>query len=227
MSHSAPGNPSRASSRRTGDGLVGSVYSPAEWRLLTQLPGRVAAAATPVDPRRPVRGVLAGLAGLDGIAAGRSFDSELVRAVVAAIYAEPDHGSGSGRDGVPDAAAVTGPTDLFAACRAATRLLAERADPADSAAYRQWVQTVAARVGRAVRDRPDGPFGPPPTGPGGSPGRAGRPERGSAATGSMAGKQWFMPDRTTASRVTARSEEAARLAFLAELGRALGLTGRP
>jgi predicted transcriptional regulator len=32
--------------------------------------------------------VAEGLAGLDAIAAGRAFDSDLVRAVVAAIYAE-------------------------------------------------------------------------------------------------------------------------------------------
>jgi hypothetical protein len=196
MSHSAPGHPP------AGGRLAASAYSAAEWRLLIRLPGRVAVAATPVDPRRPVRGVLAGLAGLDGIAAGRAFDSDLVRAVVAAIYAEPDHGpppAGTGGTGAE-------PAELFAACRAATDLLAERADPADSAAYRQWVQTIAVRAGRAAAES----SGPPPA----AEFRGGR--------GSAIRKQWFA-EPPAARRGAEARERAAQLAFLADLGQALGL----
>ncbi|GAB3946530.1 hypothetical protein GCM10027614_40220 [Micromonospora vulcania] len=94
-------------------------------------------------PRPPGPGVAAGLAGLEAVAAGRAFDSDLVRAVVAAIYARDDGNP-------PPVERLTDLVDLLAACRAAVRVLHRRADPADSAAYRQWVQSVAARVCRAV-----------------------------------------------------------------------------
>ena len=108
---------------------------------------------------------MAGLAGLDAVAAGRASDSDLVRAVVAAIYAR--------HDGAPQPAErLTDLVDLLAACRAASRVLRRRADPADSAAYRQWVQSVAARVCRAVpgtgarrADRTGQPGGPALPGP--------------------------------------------------------------
>ncbi|WP_433531183.1 hypothetical protein ACQPYA_03465 [Micromonospora sp. CA-263727] len=117
-------------------------YSGAEWELLAGLPGRVIVTAVQPGPGRPHRGVAAGLAGLDAVAAGRAFDSDLVRAVVAAIYAR--------HDGTPSPAQLTDLVDVLAACRAAVRVLDRRADPADSAAYRQWVQSVAARVCRTV-----------------------------------------------------------------------------
>ncbi len=141
MSHSGTPDP-LAAGHRPGP-LTTVVYSAAEWQMLTRLPGRVIVAVTSVAPDDPIRVVNEALAGLDGIAAGRAFDSDLVRAVVAAIYAESD-------DGQPPIARrtdqIAGRVDLLAACRAATALLAARADPADSAAYRQWVQSVAARV---------------------------------------------------------------------------------
>ncbi|MEV4538877.1 hypothetical protein AB0J82_34400 [Asanoa sp. NPDC049518] len=109
------------------------VFTAQEWELLVRLPGRVIVAATHTG--RPGRSVREGLAGLDAMAAGRVFDSDLVRAVVAAVFAER----------VP-----SGPSrparDLLDECRDAVRVLGERADPADSAAYRQWVQSIAARV---------------------------------------------------------------------------------
>ncbi len=113
-------------------------YSTTEWDLLTGLPGRVIVAAAQPGPGRPARGVSAGVAGLDAVAAGRAFDSDLVRAVVAEIYAR--------HDGAPLSAAHTDLVDVLAACRTVVRVLDRRADPADSAAYRQWVQSVAARV---------------------------------------------------------------------------------
>lgn len=97
---------------------------------------------------------MAGLAGLDAVAAGRAFDSDLVRAVVAAIYAR--------HDGTPaPVERLTDLVDLLAACRAAVRVLHRRADPADSAAYRQWVQSVAARVCRVVPGPREHPAGQP------------------------------------------------------------------
>lgn len=77
------------------------------------------------------------------MAAGRGFDSDLVRAVVAAIYARHDGTA-------PRDERLTDLVDLLAACRAAIRVLDRRADPADSAAYRQWVESVAARVCRSA-----------------------------------------------------------------------------
>ncbi|MEU2612498.1 hypothetical protein ABZ570_13105 [Micromonospora sp. NPDC007271] len=140
MSHSVAGEPPAAGRRAAP--LTTAVYSAAEWDLLTELPGRVLVAAASPGPGRPPRGVAAGLAGLDAVAAGRGFDSDLVRAVVSAIYAR--HDGATERDDQ-----LTDMVDLLAACRAAVRVLRRRADPADSAAYRQWVESVAARVCRA------------------------------------------------------------------------------
>jgi len=123
------------------------VFTVHEWELLVRLPGRVIVAATHTG--RPGRSVREGLAGLDAMAAGRAFDSDLVRAVVAAVYAER----------VPSG--PTGPArDLLDECRDAVRILGERADPADSAAYRQWVQSIAARVCTAGRGPAGGQLGP-------------------------------------------------------------------
>ncbi|MFJ6199749.1 hypothetical protein [Micromonospora sp. NPDC092111] len=137
MSHSLAGEPPSAGRRAAP--LTTAVYSAAEWDLLTTLPGRVLVATASPGPGRPARGVSAGLAGLDAVAAGRASDSDLVRAVVAAIYARHD-GSTTPTGGLADL------VDLLAACRAAVRLLRRRADPADAAAYRQWVESVAVRV---------------------------------------------------------------------------------
>ncbi|MEH1015526.1 hypothetical protein V6U90_20725 [Micromonospora sp. CPCC 206060] len=139
MSHSVAGEPPS-----TGHwaGAPVADYSVAEWELLTRLPGQVIVVATAPGPGRPRRGVAEGIAGLDGLAAGRAFDSDLVRAVAAAVYAE----SVAPR---PRADPLTDLIDVLASCRAAVRVLGRRADPADSAAYRQWVQSVAARVCRA------------------------------------------------------------------------------
>jgi hypothetical protein len=141
MSHSVAGEPPSAGRRAAP--LTTAVYSATEWDLLTGLPGRVIVAAIAPTPGRPARGVAEGVAGLDAVAAGRAFDSDLVRAVVTAIYAR--------HDGTPPPTErLTDLVDLLSACRAAVRVLDRRADPADSAAYRQWVQSVAARVCRAA-----------------------------------------------------------------------------
>ncbi|MCT2276027.1 hypothetical protein [Micromonospora chalcea] len=145
MSHSEAGEPPSAGRRAAP--LTTAAYSATEWDLLTDLPGRVLVAAAAPGPGRPPRGVAAGLAGLDAVAAGRAFDSDLVRAVVAAIYAR--HDGATERD-----ERLTDLVDLLAAARAAVRVLRRRADPADSAAYRQWVESVAARVCRAGQTTP-------------------------------------------------------------------------
>jgi hypothetical protein len=136
--------PSRSGPR---GGVAVAEFSAREWDLLVRLPGRVIVTATSRETDNPRRTVAEGLAGLEAVAAGRSFDSDLVRGVVAAIYAERTE------DPTAAAAATTrpGPPDLFDACREATRILGRRADPADSAAYRQWIQSIAARVCAASR----------------------------------------------------------------------------
>jgi hypothetical protein len=180
-SQPAPGHPT--SSRKLTD-LASLNFLPGEWEVLTGLPAQVVIAATAVadgefslhdhgvrelTPRvHDARQTVAeGLAGLDAIAAGRAFDSDLVRAVVAAIYAENDgRSTGDGRshlaafDGVdpirqaraaaPAAHDHRRPAEVLASCRSVTAVLSARADPADSAAYRQWLQSIAARVCEAA-----------------------------------------------------------------------------
>ncbi len=138
MSHAVAGEPPAAAHRAVS--LIVAPYSAAEWDLLSSLPNWTVVVSF---TQAPERGVAAGLAGLDAVAAGRSFDSDLVRAVVATIYARHDGSASAPRGSLADAA------ELLAVARAAARLLERRADPADSAAYRQWVQSVAARVCRA------------------------------------------------------------------------------
>lgn len=145
-SHSASGDP--PSYGRIVGQLSASAFPASEWELLTRLPGRVIVAATSAEAHSPRRTVAEGLAGLDAIAAGRAFDSDLVRAVVAAIYAESDEDRPVAEELVHRAAGLA---EVLAACREATQVLAGRADPADSAAYRQWVQSIAARVCATAR----------------------------------------------------------------------------
>lgn len=122
-------------------------FSPDQWVLLTHLPARVMiAAATTATPRG--RTVPDGIVGLDAIAAGHASSSDLVRAVVAAIYAEPDRDPPA----VDQLAAPPpGRAEVLAECRAASTVLRARARPVDSAAYRNWLETIAARVCGASR----------------------------------------------------------------------------
>lgn len=146
-------------------------FTVAEWRLVSQLPAEVMIATVgirddapdahtrpPGDPhhhnesgaaRTQRRTVTEGLAGLDAIAAGRSYDSDLVRAVVAAIYAEPEEDR---PEPLPERNDPATTLDLVLAdCRRAVVVLRASADPADGAAYRHWVQQVAVRVCAASR----------------------------------------------------------------------------
>jgi hypothetical protein len=83
------------------------------------------------------------LAGIDAIAAGTVSDSDLVRAAVSAIYAEADPDPPTAEQFLDRHAGIT---EVLVNCRTASAVLARRADPADAAAYRQWLQNIAARV---------------------------------------------------------------------------------
>jgi hypothetical protein len=124
-------------------------FAPADWRLLTRLPAEVMVATITARQDDSRRTVAEGLAGLDAIAAGRGSDSELVRAVVAAIYTEPAD--------VPAAVppAPVAPQERVRRalddCRRAAEVLRKDADEVDAAAYREWLHQVAIRVNGAVR----------------------------------------------------------------------------
>jgi hypothetical protein len=123
-------------------------FTPDEWDQLTRLPARVMIAATSAEPDSDRRTVAEGLAGIDAIAAGTVSDSDLVRAAVAAIYAEADPDPPSAEQFRDRHAGIT---EVLVNCRAASLVLAKRADPADAAAFRQWLLNIAARVCGAAR----------------------------------------------------------------------------
>lgn len=140
-------------SQPTSGQATGLVFRSGEWELLTRLPARVMIAATSAEADSARRTVAEGLAGLDAIAAGRSSPSQLVRAVVATIYAEST-GPGVAED-LPVAEEFTdraaGLAGVVADCRAASTLLADRAPAPDAEAYRQWLLEIAHTVCRTAR----------------------------------------------------------------------------
>lgn len=152
---------------------LASDFAPDDWQLLTRLPAEVMVATIRVrDPATedhqdpavgqpgnqvPRRTVTEGLAGLDAIAAGRQSDSSLVRAVVAAIYAEPQDEwlePAGGQDSAPASDVASAPAAaadrVFARCRRVVEVLRQHADPADADAYLAWVHQVAMRVSGAA-----------------------------------------------------------------------------
>jgi hypothetical protein len=132
--------------RRTRAPRRAGPLTPDDWRLLVRLPAEVMVTTINIQDDGPRRTVAEGLAGLDAIAAGRGSDSELVRAVVAAIYSEPeDERAGPAGDPPAQLAQVLGD------CRRAAEVLRTRADPADAATYLDWVRQVAVRVCAAAR----------------------------------------------------------------------------
>jgi hypothetical protein len=145
--------PRASFSPRSPAHLAASSFVAEEWRLVTKLPAEVMIATISLQDGGSRRTVAEGLAGLDAIAAGRGSDSDLVRAVVAAIYAEPEDDRPP-----PDHPAQPPQLDagdprarVLADCRRVVGILRAGADPADSAAYRHWVQQVAVRVCHASR----------------------------------------------------------------------------
>ena len=129
--------------------LAAHGFAADQWRLLTGLPAEIMIATIALQDGGPRRTVAEGLAGLDAIAAGRGSDSDLVRGVVAAIYAEPEEDRPApAPDGAgPDARRSV----VLADCRRVAEILRAGADPADAAAYRHWIQQVAVRVFGAAR----------------------------------------------------------------------------
>lgn len=123
-------------------------FRPDEWDLVIRLPARVMIAATSAEADGDERTVAEGLAGIDAIAAGTISDSDLVRAVVGAIYAEEDPDPPSAEQFLDRHAGIT---EVLVNCRAASAVLQSRADPADANAYRQWITSIAARVCGASR----------------------------------------------------------------------------
>jgi hypothetical protein len=123
-------------------------FEPHEWELLTRLPARIMIAATSAEPDSDRRTVDEGLAGINAIAAGADSKSDLVRAIVNAIYAEAE----------PDPPAAEqfrdtglGITEVLVSCRAAALVLEARATPEDARAYREWLGAIADRVCGAAR----------------------------------------------------------------------------
>jgi hypothetical protein len=173
--------PRASSTPRHPEQLAASGFAAEQWRLLSKLPAEVMIATVSLWESGPRRGaasaaraqrrtVAEGLAGLDAIAAGRWSDSDLVRAVVAAIYAEPEEdppmvdlapalsGAGANRGAGAEATDLAPSEDplaqrarMLAGCRRVVAVLRASADPADSAAYRHWVEQVAVRVCRAAQ----------------------------------------------------------------------------
>jgi hypothetical protein len=141
---SVPGKPAGHTPVPAGSGR----FAAAQWRLLTRLPAEVMIATISAQDDGASRTVAEGLAGLDAIAAGRASDSDLVRAVVAAIYSEPEDERPVA--GLPDDAGRSR-ARVLEDCRRVVDILRADADPADAAAYRHWVQQVAVRVCGATR----------------------------------------------------------------------------
>jgi hypothetical protein len=127
---------------------TGLAFRPAEWELLTRLPARVMIAATSAEADSARRTVSEGLAGLDAIAAGHLSSSQLVRAVVASIYAENDDDAPAAEELNDRAASLA---DVLASCRTASTLLADRAAAVDAEAYRGWLVQIATAVCGAAR----------------------------------------------------------------------------
>lgn len=123
-------------------------FEPHEWELLTRLPARIMIAAISAERDSDRRTVAEGLAGINAVAAGMASPSDLVRAIVAAIYAEADVDPPAAeqfRD--PEA----GITQVLAACRAAALVLEARASGPDAEAYRRWLRTIAEKVCGAAK----------------------------------------------------------------------------
>jgi hypothetical protein len=122
-----------------------SAFSNGEWYLLVRLPRWVALAASAAQADSPLRTAAEKDAGLIAIADGRRSGSRLVSTVAHQLIDEFDE---------PDAAeqriefkkAAAGVAAVLDRARAAATLLAEKAAPADAAAYRQWLLGITDTV---------------------------------------------------------------------------------
>ncbi|GAA5193006.1 hypothetical protein GCM10023322_53840 [Rugosimonospora acidiphila] len=132
-------------SNRTRAGLP---FPSDEWDLLVRLPGRVAVAATSAEPDTSRRTLVEGAAGAEAIAAARGSDSRLVRGVAETIDEGADNDPPAAEEFSDREAAIAGVLD---ACRLAAASLAAHAEPADSGAYRAWIESIAESVCQASR----------------------------------------------------------------------------
>ncbi len=123
-------------------------FEPHEWELLVRLPARIMIAATSAEPDSDRRTVAEGLAGINAIAAGASSSSDLVRAAVAAIYAEADPDPPTAEQFRDRTAGIT---EVLVSCRAASLVLDARVAPADARAYRDWIESIAEKVCGAAK----------------------------------------------------------------------------
>ncbi len=118
-------------------------FSPEEWELLVRLPGQVVIAATSAEADGARRTVAEGLAGLDAIAAGRASANQMVREVVATIYAENDDAQPAAEEFADRAAGLAA---VLMSCHRAAGLLADRGTDRDRLDYQAWLQSIAERV---------------------------------------------------------------------------------
>jgi len=122
-----------------------SAFSNGEWYLLVRLPRWVALAASAAEADSPLRTAAEKDAGLIAIANGRGFGNPLVETLAHQLLDEFDE---------PDAAdqridfkkATVGVATVLDRARAASSLLAEKADPADATAYRRWLLGITDTV---------------------------------------------------------------------------------
>ncbi|WP_213450488.1 hypothetical protein [Rhizomonospora bruguierae] len=138
--------------------MTRSGYTDQEWGLLVGLPQSVVAAASAVEADGVRRTAAESNAGLETIADGRDSGSPLVEAVATAIVGElgdPDDllPGGQGVEELPPIRPADPDglvRDVLDRAREASRLLAEKAEPEEAAAYRHWLVGVAEAVAEAA-----------------------------------------------------------------------------
>jgi len=113
-----------------------------EWELLVTLPRRILIAASTATAEGPEPGVADGLAGLAAIASGHDSPSQLIREVVAAIYAEFLHDEEASSEAEPPGNRAR----TLAAAGRASEVLSGRVDPTDASAYTRWLGDIASAV---------------------------------------------------------------------------------
>ena len=122
-----------------------SAFSNGEWYLLVRLPRWVALAASAAEADSPLRTAAEKDAGLIAIANGRGFGNRLVETLAHQLLDEFDE---------PDAAdsridfkkAAAGVAAVLERARTAANVLAEKADPTETAAYRRWLLSITDTV---------------------------------------------------------------------------------
>lgn len=127
-------------------------YTDEEWGLLVGLPQSVIIAASSAEPDGSRRTHAESEAGIQAIAEGRESGNPLVVRIASAIVervADPDEGEEAPVIHLADREA--GIADVLSRAKAASALLAERADSGEAEAYRHWLVTIADRVVNASK----------------------------------------------------------------------------